>query len=66
MPPSPTPHPFNAALQRILRQTEVMLQRRVLPGAREEAPRDSELAGLEVHESTWAEWTEAVDRQRSR
>lgn len=57
-------HPFTSAMQLILRQTEVLLQRRIpfSPSGWpvEETPA---LEGLEVIESTWDEWTEAMAHQ---
>jgi hypothetical protein len=51
-------------MQHILHQTEVLLQRRIpfSPSGWpiEEPPA---LEGLEVTESTWDEWTEAMARQ---
>ncbi|WP_423597721.1 hypothetical protein [Roseateles sp. MS654] len=64
-PPAGDPgHPFSSVMQRILRQTEVLLQRRIpfSPSGwpLEEPPA---LEGLEVRESTWDEWTEALAHQ---
>lgn len=57
-------HQFSQVMQRIVRQTEVLLQRRVPHGA--EADRAS-LDGLEVRESSWDEWSEVVaDQDRGR
>ena len=57
-------HPFHSVMQHILHQTEVLLQRRIpfSPSGWpiEEPPA---LEGLEVTESTWDEWTEAMARQ---
>lgn len=49
-------HQFSLVMQRILRQTEVLMQRRSASVAQETASLD----GLEVRESTWDEWAEAV------
>lgn len=56
--------PFASAMQRILRQTEVLLQRRI-PFSPSGWPIEDPpaLEGLEVTESTWDEWTEAMALQ---
>ncbi|WP_416758850.1 hypothetical protein ACNI65_19745 [Roseateles sp. So40a] len=58
-------HPFGSVMQHILRQTEVMLQRRI-PFSPSGWPIEDTpaLEGLEVTESTWDEWTEAIEHQR--
>ncbi|OWQ47612.1 hypothetical protein CDL60_09340 [Roseateles noduli] len=64
-PPAGDPgRPFNSAMQRILRQTEVLLQRRI-PFSPSGWPVEDPpaLEGLEVTESTWDEWTEAMALQ---
>ncbi|OWQ90334.1 hypothetical protein CDN99_13280 [Roseateles aquatilis] len=61
-------HQFSLVMQRILRQTEVLLQRRV-PFSPSGWPLDLEppaLDGLEVTESTWDEWSEAMALQMQR
>ncbi|WP_431259303.1 hypothetical protein ACQ859_06335 [Roseateles chitinivorans] len=57
-------NPFSSAMQRILRQTEVLLQRRI-PFSPSGWPIEDPpaLEGLEVTESTWDEWTEAMALQ---
>lgn len=56
-------HQFSLVMQRILRQTELLMQRRVsAAGAHAEAEHAS-LDGLEVTESTWDDWAQAVDHQ---
>lgn len=53
-------HQFSLVMQRILRQTELLMQRRLCAaGATAEAEHAS-LEGLEVTESTWDDWAEAV------
>lgn len=64
-PPAGEPgNPFSSAMQRILRQTEVLLQRRI-PFSPSGWPIEDPpaLEGLEVTESTWDEWTEAMALQ---
>lgn len=59
-------HAFSSVMQRILGQTEVLLQRRV-PFSPSGWPLDTEapaLEGLEVIESTWDEWSKALALQR--
>lgn len=58
-------HQFTSVMQHILRQTEVLLQRRI-PFSPSGLPIETEtpaLDGLEVTESTWDEWTDAMARQ---
>lgn len=54
-------HQFSLVMQRILRQTEVLMQRRLgaASAAGEEAP--PSLDGLEVTESTWDDWAQATN-----
>jgi len=52
----PAGHAFAQTMLKILQRTEVLLQRRI--GAEDERP--APLDGLEVRESTWAEWEAAV------
>lgn len=60
-------NPFSTAMQRILRQTEVLLQRRI-PFSPSGWPIEDPpaLEGLEVTESTWDEWTEALAHETRR
>ena len=57
-------HPFSKAMQHILRQTELLLQR-LIPFSPSGWPIEEPptLEGLEVTESTWDEWTEAMAHQ---
>jgi hypothetical protein len=52
-------------MQHILRQTELLLQRRI-PFSPSGWPIEDTpaLEGLEVSESSWDEWTEALELQR--
>ncbi|UXH79207.1 hypothetical protein [Roseateles amylovorans] len=54
-------HQFSLVMQRILRQTDLLLQRRQAPATEPEAA--PPLDGLEVHESTWDEWAEVMSHQ---
>lgn len=59
-------HQFSLVMQRILRQTELMMQRRLAAsGQATDADRPS-LDGLEVTESTWDDWAEAVSHRDDR
>lgn len=61
-------HQFTSVMQHILRQTEVLLQRRI-PFSPSGWPIETDtpaLDGLEVTESTWDEWTDAMARQAGR
>lgn len=51
----PASHTFAATLLKIVRQTEVLLERRVEANERADA-----LHSLEVTESTWGEWEQAM------
>lgn len=56
-------HQFSLVMQRILRQTELLMQRRLsAAGTNAEAEHPS-LDGLEVTESTWDEWAEVVSHR---
>ncbi|PIM54108.1 hypothetical protein CS062_06485 [Roseateles chitinivorans] len=58
-------HPLGSVMQHILRQTELLLQRRI-PFSPSGWPIEDTpaLEGLEVSESSWDEWTEALELQR--
>lgn len=51
----PAGHTFTATLLKIVRQTEVLLERRV-----EATERADALHSLEVTESTWGAWEQAM------
>ncbi|MCV2437200.1 hypothetical protein [Paucibacter sp. DJ2R-2] len=51
----PAGHTFTATLLKIVRQTELLLERRV-----EATERADALHSLEVTESTWGEWEQAM------
>ncbi len=51
----PAGHTFTATLLKIVRQTEVLLERRV-----EATERADALHSLEVTESTWGAWEQAL------
>ncbi len=56
-------HQFSLVMQRILRQTELLMQRRVSAAGNSAEAEHPSLDGLEVTESTWDEWAEAVNHQ---
>jgi hypothetical protein len=51
----PAGHTFTATLLKIMRQTEFLLERRI-----EMTERADALHSLEVTESTWGEWEQAM------
>jgi len=56
-------HQFSLVLQRILRQTEVLMQRRLAAAGGQPEAEHPSLDGLEVTESTWDAWAEALSDQ---
>ncbi|SEL84711.1 hypothetical protein SAMN05216359_11955 [Roseateles sp. YR242] len=59
-------HQFSLVMQRILRQTEVLMQRRqAAAGGQANEPEHPSLDGLEVTESTWDDWAEAMSTQEA-
>ncbi|WAC73426.1 hypothetical protein OU995_01345 [Roseateles sp. SL47] len=54
-------HQFSLVMQRILRQTEVLMQRRLTTAASQSEAEHPSLDGLEVTESTWDDWAEVVN-----
>lgn len=62
-------HQFSLVMQRILRQTELLMQRRQGTGTgigATAADETASLAGLEVIESSWDEWAEVAGDQATR
>lgn len=55
------PHQFSGVMQRILRQTDLLMQRR--PALLPDAAAPASLDGLEVQESSWDEWAELTNLQ---
>lgn len=58
-------HQLTSAMQTILHQTELLLQRRMVfsPSGWPVEPDTPSLDGLEVTESTWDEWSEVMAGQ---
>jgi hypothetical protein len=63
-PVAPRPVAFSPVMERFLRQTEALWQRRLVGAAASEAA--PPLDGLEVTESTWDDWAHAMAVQRER